>query len=849
MDDSRTTWALLVGVDVYADPNVKALRGPVRDVLDFRDFLLGLGVPDEQILICASPGEENRAALAQARPSAPDATKRSIDLGIVQLGNAHGTRLFVLLAGHGIYEPTAGRLFLPADFTFALPDTLGLDDYLDKLRSLEFTEQFVFLDGCQNLPYRASDRQRIKAGEFPNRGFTPSTHVALAFAFAAGQGQRAVETDGRGLFTRHLLAGLQSNSTDALAIDYDFASGQRTISLPRLIEKEVKPAVEREAAARGEAQTPDWQPFPGAGASSWQVCELPALPTVGVTLQWEPPRAAADVERLQVAFDEAPFWVLDLPKTRNEPIVPPIRARIPTGVRIAARCYLRRNSPWSVGQSEQRAVIESDREIRFDLAGAAPDVRDPRRSPGPTTRGDVPLGRSPTERGFDFDPRIVINSVGSEGEDFPLDYAAVAKELGGELDPDRGLSRGGDEVERDWGGSDLVLRNRLKLPRDTAAILRDAILRSTPNSVGVNTRIFAPPETIPSPRLRFRFPLGGAAAIAGFSLKAATLRVGPPGASGDRLRSFPLAEIENDPTIEIDAGPAQIEIRLPWGAWQRTLIVRASESTVVELPSQVGRPPLRVRLRSEAHRHETLVLGTAGEAPSGRIRAGLAGESRTALGTAVPGEAAWALKAASIEPAALAEISIPHLGTAMFPLLHHRPLGIDTAHGLRIEPLSELASPDWDLLLAEGRLDALSAAAARHLTQAKWEDVLLGLAGAYALWANPSESSKHLPEVIQNLQGLGDPQLRSLPDLDLLRMAMQPHGSLPAQDRDRLVAWAKLGAVPGLRWGVALAIRTLDDLLGAAPDSDDPLLGWRNQLSEIEPRLSPGSVWTAWWAG
>src|SRR5436305_2073887 len=44
----------------------------------------------------------------------------------------------------------------------------------------------------------------------------------------------------------------------------------------------------------------------------------------------------------------------------------------------------------------------------------------------------------------------------------------------------------------------------------------------------------------------------------------------------------------------------------------------------------------------------------------------------------------------------------------------------------RVEPLSAIDAPEWNLLVAKGDLDELAAPDATRLTQQKWVDLLLG---------------------------------------------------------------------------------------------------------------------------
>jgi hypothetical protein len=160
---------------------------------------------------------------------------------------------------------------------------------------------------------------------------------------------------------------------------------------------------------------------------------------------------------------------------------------------------------------------------------------------------------------------------------------------------------------------------------------------------------------------------------------------------------------------------------------------------------------------------------------------------------------------------------------------------------VRVEPLADTPLPAWDLLVGSGRLDALSIDDARRLTEAKWFDELLGLAGAYAVYA--AGAWDYLDIVLRNLrERVGLDAI----DGELLRLAMgQRTGTAAWSDDDlsRLSTAAQDGEIPLFRWGVPLAVRLIDD---AAPTLPPLLKGWRQALGHIELKLSPVSVWTAW---
>src|SRR5260370_39192273 len=111
-----------------------------------------------------------------------------MDKAIVRLERGiGGTRLFVFLAGHGLYEPTSRRLFLTQEFTPDTPTNMGMDLYIERFRSMaSFDRQFLFLDGCQNLPYSQSERQKIAASMYGGRtGFAPRPQCTLIACYAA----------------------------------------------------------------------------------------------------------------------------------------------------------------------------------------------------------------------------------------------------------------------------------------------------------------------------------------------------------------------------------------------------------------------------------------------------------------------------------------------------------------------------------------------------------------------------------------------------------------------------------------------------------------------------------------
>jgi len=744
----------------------------------------------------------------------PYAPAREPDLwsSIEKLGDVKtGTRLFVFLSGHGLYDPESGRLFLTQEAGGRAWTNLGMEPYLELFRSFRFARQFVFLDGCQNYPYPENARPTVKAAMHPGvAGYTPRPGNTLIACYAAGQDQLAVETDpqgpggARGAMLRFLLDGLDLEHPCPEAVMLDFATGEQSVDLRRLFEL-CRATVERDALALSPPiqQTPVLEAVGPAGADRvLPIVRLPERPTARVRVGVSPAEAGPEVKTLRIFAEEPAQWDLRLPALPGERIALPVDSRLPVGLRGFAQCRIRPEADWDLVEDLQRFVVTAkepakDQAILFTLQEL--------------TRG----------------PSLPLS--------LPLDFG----------------SSDGDVVGRE----------------DEEAVFRDSDSgrRRKPSSP---PRFPASPSTFRgSPRLRLLLPPGGAAALAGALQGSPALWVGDPAEApaAPLWRQIPMAgqtlTLESlagrREGLRVEPGPVRVLLDLPWGSWSSTVHALTEEVTVA-LPEAVGPTPLRVSLLEELRERGTALLGVEGPPPELALRTGLrappalrsAGQGRAVR---VRGGAVWEILFPSEATAlgAPGEIAIAEEVNGAFGLaiLGGRSLAIDrSGGGLRVEPLSAVPEPAWDLLMSLGRLDALSAEDARELTYGKWEDWLLGLAGAYAIYAQPAaHSHQYLREVLTNLDRLG---VRA-PDLDLLWVALAGFGNPgpPGHEGDgdaapidlgRLRPWAEAGSVPLLRWGVPLALRLL------AGVEEPALAGWRFSLTEIRRRLSPISTWTAW---
>lgn len=141
MDEAATTWALVVGIDEYDRADLRRLEGAVADAVDALRWLCRLGVPDDHVFLHLAPVDP--AKLGALELPYATARKADLDASIAKLRKVTGgTRLFVFLCGHGLYEPAGGRLFPPQD---AGRDdmwvNLGLDPYATLFRTMSFRRQ------------------------------------------------------------------------------------------------------------------------------------------------------------------------------------------------------------------------------------------------------------------------------------------------------------------------------------------------------------------------------------------------------------------------------------------------------------------------------------------------------------------------------------------------------------------------------------------------------------------------------------------------------------------------------------------------------------------------------------
>ena len=828
MADPTKSWALVVGIDQYSDAIVPPLDGAAADALAAVEWLRGIGLPDDQILLHTVASAATAPAIAALNlPKATAvATFDSIDASLVTLSENSGDRLYVFLAGHAVYEPSEGRLFLCQDFAnrgALVSKTLGIDALIRCLLSYPFREQFLFMDGCQNFSYSPAVRRKFRT-TLDGASVTPDeANNGLVTVFGASMGELAQERNGRGAFLGTLLpvldpmllASMPPQQGLGRAITLDFQTGESLIDLEQLV------GWAREAMqAEGIAQTPSCGKHGRAAAGAMPLLRLPALSTSEVTVELTPPGVSTDISEITVTCD-------DVQARRRQPAVGvaavsfPDQFRVPVGTVATIVC--RGNPGTKVVPAWERVDASGPRvTVRFAVEPL------PAAMPAAPQRASlrVNLRQPDGSPSYEMSPQL-YHDLQSRLGPHPADNVNLNHhetgpefEVAGDTEEDHARAA---EIASNWRHElGVVFASRNITAAASGGVQRGA-------------------------GIRLRLPSGTTAeSLAGPARNASNVSIRTAGgpAESEVVREVPVGSA-NGQEVQLPPGPAVVSLNLPWGSWSQVVNVPPSGLTEVELPATIGAPPLRVGLSDESRSGQRRILGAgvwAGGPPAGTTM-DPGGRRRAKLRpNPAPGNAAWALSA----PGAATMVRLDTPVPIRFPLFGNRNFAVSIASGQpRVEPLSDIESFEWDLLVGSGRLDALDPEQAVRLTNDKWFDELLGLAGAYAIYGNlprdPARFAGYLRIVLSNLRNRVAHESADLQLLEAyLRVDGVGGGGAEPAALPELEPLAKSRAVPLFRWGVSLAL----DLLGRPSKLTAAARAWEKQLTSLDEGISLASAWT-----
>jgi len=770
MKDAAGTWALVVGIDAYE--HFRPLHGAAADAVRAVRWLRALGVPDGQILLNAAPSAATKPEVDDLGLPVRGTTLAAVTESFDALlaNEAGGARLFVFLSGHGLYDPGGHRMFLTSESSPKMPRNVAVDLYADVLRGLPYRRQYLVLDACQSPTNDPLERSKYVPGSWNGAPANPArADVAQWLCLAAGAGELAFEPGGKSLFTTALLEALDLDKPDGGCVGVDLTTGELVLDLARAVK-----VVAQRVSHQGVHQNPDIRPL-GDGPANVPVpvVRIGTRPTTTVRIDVAPGGAVANVERIKLESDDFD-WKVAFPEP--PPLVCPISAVLPVDMRVSVRAVVAA-PPRPPGQ--EFVTTADDTEVVFDLS-------DPGAGPVAVTTVAPHGGR--------------VSGMTAEA------YEAV----------ERLTERAGAAFEHHESGPVL-----LDFDREDSASVELALRVADAVNEGTEAAYRAVVTGVDTAAVRTALSVAvkDPAALAG-------LRAGDPVVSVGDVEISP-GTLYASPEVEVEPGQVTVAVTLPWGGWSTTVRAREGATTKVALPETVGLPPLRVR-----------ALGPGGDRPPQERSLVMLDASKPRPGQAKRGTSPWLGTTWSFARSAtrwrtVARVRLHLFGDVRLPLSESGAVGVLGGDAPRAEPLSRDPSVEWDALVASGRIEDVPAEAARNLTDRKWFEPLLGVAGAYACYAQ--HQLDYLDVVLGNLARI-DPDI---PDLVLLEAAADS-----AVERHRPEVAERLGAltrrrvsVPVFRWGLTVGMT-------GALHYDVPALV--DRLSAVGSRLVPTSIWTMW---
>jgi hypothetical protein len=224
--------AVLVGIEHYPGLGRRwRLPGAVEDVRRMASWLIGQGVPKDNILLFTSPDPERvtvarrSAAPGWEDPDVSPVVARTADRATIggavrnELPRRAGGVLLFFWAGHGIVDDRA-RLCLPcSDTTVNDPTCLVLEDTVawlrsDALTACGFDRQVIVVDACR-VP-AVDHRLRLADTPYPVRTTRPSCDQSVLYACRIGEAARNLSDRLSGQLTEVLMAELGGAGLDSL---------------------------------------------------------------------------------------------------------------------------------------------------------------------------------------------------------------------------------------------------------------------------------------------------------------------------------------------------------------------------------------------------------------------------------------------------------------------------------------------------------------------------------------------------------------------------------------------------------------------------------------------------------
>jgi hypothetical protein len=213
---SAKRFALVIGVDQYADTQITTLGGASNDARSLAEALgRYAGFPQDQITLLASDQP------AERQPTRGNILRRLSNLAAVVPPDG---LLLISFAGHGM-ERGGQAFLLPADAQASndvdlLEQTaINVTQIKDRVRKIKVGQVLLILDACRNDPVgRADSDNPLKPSYTRGFNFDVRNREVIAFAtiYATALGHRAYEYKEKrqGYFTWELVEGLKGGAAN-----------------------------------------------------------------------------------------------------------------------------------------------------------------------------------------------------------------------------------------------------------------------------------------------------------------------------------------------------------------------------------------------------------------------------------------------------------------------------------------------------------------------------------------------------------------------------------------------------------------------------------------------------------
>jgi hypothetical protein len=209
-------WALVIGVDRYADPQISPLKGAANDAKTLADALIRhAGFPQDQVILLSSDQPSER------QPTRLNILRRLSNLA--SLVPKDGL-LLISFAGHGIERGGQAYLVpsdaqLSEDVSFLEESAVSVSRIHERIRATGVAQVVILLDACRNDPGGRADAPNPLTQAYVNAfNFDIKNQEVQAFVtlYATAVGQRAYEYTEKkqGYFTWAVVEALKGGAAN-----------------------------------------------------------------------------------------------------------------------------------------------------------------------------------------------------------------------------------------------------------------------------------------------------------------------------------------------------------------------------------------------------------------------------------------------------------------------------------------------------------------------------------------------------------------------------------------------------------------------------------------------------------